>query len=178
MSKLCRGLVIYHGDDTVVVTTPAGHNGFPKGKPKKVPIAWDDNGKVTRTRDETPEETALRETLEETGFKPEQLQVLPTTSLLEYNEKGNPSVAYVPARFIGDRVRYRFQFDKKELLRVCWQTPHNVQSSKAFRKNRKELAAKALELLQSVDASTLIPGEEWVAHPYINPTVLEFPFQQ
>jgi len=170
---LCRGLVVLRGHQVVTVSTPAGHAGLTKGKPEKIVEKVDAQGKTTKWRWEAPEETALRETREESGIAPSDLQILTGHELLEYNDRGNPSVSYTVARYVGENEPI-FHCEPDEQARVGFQDLEAVAEDDSFLPQRQDLIAKAAELLAAAVDDDFVSGDQWVVTPHQNPVLHEF----
>jgi len=107
----CAGVIVFRHDDVsetdqvILVTTPAGHKGFPKGK---------------RHRGETTLQTALRELKEETGISETDIAIIPGVQIDEVKPgKATVSVRYLLARYTGP-YPCKFVFDPEELTSVEW----------------------------------------------------------
>jgi 8-oxo-dGTP pyrophosphatase MutT (NUDIX family) len=106
----CGGFVLLlkHKDIlyTVLVKTPGGRYGFPKGK-------------FDKKKDKKHIDTAWRELKEETGIDEKQIEMLPDVSIDELNDRGNVSVRYYVGRFVDeekiDPTQFKFNFDQAEL---------------------------------------------------------------
>lgn len=146
MARLCQGLLIFHGSEMVTVFTPADHGGFPKGKPHKK---------------ENSVQTALRETQEETGITVDQLEVLPLVQLIEYNDRGNQSVAYTIARYTGTRSQILVCSDPEELAQVKWLPVAKVVIDQRFHSNRREIAQAGYKQFIGARGEDFIPADQW-----------------
>lgn len=100
----CAGVVVFYQDQLILVTTPHGHKGFPKGK---------------RHQGETTIQTALRELKEETGIDEKEMALLPDVHIDETKNGRTISVRYLIGLYIGIYPR-SFKFDAKELKIVEW----------------------------------------------------------
>lgn len=115
----CYGVIIFDlsssggvFDGCVIVKTPPkkegkGENvGFPKGKCEK--------NKETKRRENIFEGSA-REVYEETGILFSQLQFADGIYCSEMSDKGNISITYLVAKYVGDPSKHIFTYDTKEL---------------------------------------------------------------
>ena len=127
----CCGTIIFDStlSKTILVQTPQGWFGFPKGK---------------RHKGETDMECALRETFEETGLSREDL-ILTENYVDETSPKGSISVRYFVAKIKNDNAT--FKFDCEELASVEWISISEIQKIEKIKPQRKELVNKALHVL-------------------------------
>lgn len=122
MKPHCCGIIIFDSNNirTVIVKTPRGYLGFPKGK---------------REGNESDLECAFRETLEETGLDKDDL-ILTEQYIDEISKKGSICVRYFIAHLKNDNVT--FKWDLSELSDVQWYSIddiYNVENIKEIRKN-------------------------------------------
>jgi 8-oxo-dGTP pyrophosphatase MutT (NUDIX family) len=108
----CYGVIIFDitnnglTDKCVIVRTPPKKNGggsnvgFPKGKSKNRENIF---------------AGASRELEEETGIKFSQLQFANGIVLNELSDKGNISITYLVAKYVGDYTKHTFVYDTEEL---------------------------------------------------------------
>lgn len=108
----CFGFIVQSTSTgaTLMVQTPRGRYGFPKGK---------------RHRKEHPLCCALRELQEETGLTAGQLSIQPTT-YAEINEKGNCPTVYFYAWVDGEP--FVECLDDEEDLAVSWMTRTELEA--------------------------------------------------
>ncbi|XWV25157.1 NUDIX hydrolase [Tupanvirus deep ocean] len=129
----CAGIIVFKGEETVLVSTDRGNLSFPKGK---------------RNKGETDIQTAWRETNEETGLTQDQIKLLDGVYFDEYTRKGNLSVRY----FVGVLVKehQKFKFDPTELANVAWYSVENACSFEKLKKERREILEKAYEVYKQI----------------------------
>lgn len=106
MSKFpCAGIIVFHNDQTIIVSTERGNHSFPKGK---------------MNVDESDIQAAWRELNEETGLTSTQVELIEGVSFDEMSDKGNPSIRYFVGRLRPSTSRRQFAFDSTELAKVEW----------------------------------------------------------
>ena len=130
----CAGIIVFHQNKVVVVSTARGNHGFPKGK---------------RHSSETLLETAWRELQEETGLTPQQVKLIPDVFVDEQKpDKQNVSVRY----FVGTlqaNIEPGLTHDPTELASVQW-----IPIEKACQmltQVRKQILEKAHSLLEKAN---------------------------
>lgn len=116
----CAGIIVFDGDNTILVSTNRGNHSFPKGKREK----W-----------ESYIDTAWRELKEETGLTQEHVKLLDDTYIDEFSEKGNPSVRYFTGQLIIPIET--FTFDKGELETVKWVNINDAYTIEKLSERRK-----------------------------------------
>ena len=127
MSKFpCSGVIVFKGNETVIVTTENDRCSFPKGK---------------RNKKETDLETAFRELEEETGLTKDHVELIDGIVIDETSNNGNPSVRYFVGRLIKDIDE--FTFDKDELKKVEWHRVEDAMKLEGLKDRRKQILAIA-----------------------------------
>jgi len=133
----CSGIIVFeigkYIDQTILVCTPRGHYGFPKGK---------------RNKDETSLDNAWRELQEETGLTKDHVTLIDDFYIDEKSDKGQLSVRY----FVGILTKKlkEFKFDKTELDHVIWVNIEKAYILKNLRDRRVEILKMAYEKVQSI----------------------------
>jgi 2'-phosphotransferase len=147
---------------------------FTKGKIDKVKNP--NNGK---TEKESNLKTAFRETFEESGLLPSNVELAcdkdnnPLT-ITEYTDKQMPNVTYYITEYT-DTKDHIFIFDKKELLSSKWYTIDDVYSvpDSKFHTRRKDVLRKALEYYSNKE-TVRIPATKFISDgDIINKSVKE-----
>jgi 8-oxo-dGTP pyrophosphatase MutT (NUDIX family) len=101
----CAGIIVFHQNNTVIVSTARGNHGFPKGK---------------RHSSETLLETAWRELQEETGLSQRDVTLIPDVFVDEQKpDKKNVSVRYFVGILKEDETPV-LTHDPTELASVQW----------------------------------------------------------
>ena len=127
----CAGIIVFHQDNTVIVSTARGNHGFPKGK---------------RHSSESLLETAWRELTEETGLTHDQVTIIPNVFVDEQKpDKKNVSVRYFVGMLQQD-VKPSLIFDSKELATVQW-LPIDV-ASQMLTVVRRQILHEAFRFIQ------------------------------
>ena len=114
----CAGIIVFNGDNTVIVSTDTGNMSFPKGKLDKA---------------ETDIVAAWRELEEETGLTNSKVKLINDIYFDEQSSKGNLSVRYFVGILTSEHTA--FTFDETELAKVAW---YNVEEALKFEKLKKE----------------------------------------
>ncbi|XWV26420.1 NUDIX hydrolase [Tupanvirus soda lake] len=129
----CAGIIVFKGEETVLVSTDRGNLSFPKGK---------------RNKGETDLQTAWRETNEETGLTQEHIKLLEGVYFDEYTRKGNLSVRY----FVGVLIKEHknFTFDPTELACVAWYCVEDACKLEKLKEERREILKKAYEIYKQI----------------------------
>lgn len=141
----CAGAIIFyiHGrtEEVLLVTTPRGITGFPKGKKE--------------AHETTLWQTASREVLEETGLTLFHGQLLLNEAppyeeqvIFELSDKQNPSVSLFIAKSTEEQRKSKTTFRPKELQESKWYT---VEQAKKLltEKNRAGIMVYALAMLKA-----------------------------
>lgn len=127
----CAGIIVFHQDSTVIVSTARGNHGFPKGK---------------RQSSESLLETAWRELTEETGLTQDRVTLISNVFVDEQKpDKKNVSVRYFVGMVQQD-VKPSLIFDPKELATVQW-IPMDV-ASQMLTLVRRQILHKAFRFIQ------------------------------
>jgi len=123
-----------HSDETIMVKTPAGHYGFPKGKRKK--------GEKIIT-------TALRELDEETGLLLKDIKFCIKADCGEYIKLVENKILYYLALLNCDEKA--IAFDPEELAEVKWIPIKTAleMDDYHFRQGRKDILIEAYELFKT-----------------------------
>ena len=125
----CAGFVILCQNHVLLVCTPNGNWGYPKGK---------------RNTGETLEVCAYRELKEETNLSKDQIKIVNGRTLYEITDKGNVCVTLYLATC--DKLIEPSFEDPDELGKVKW-----VKISDAYkllkRKNRKQILQSAVKFV-------------------------------
>lgn len=138
------GFVIFSGDLewTILVETPRGNLGFPKGKLKKSEDVF---------------RSALRELKEETGLTEDDIVILKGCVVDEKSRQGDLCARYYVAYCEKDDHE-ELSFDPDELDTVEWYNCQNVYSLKSIKQRRKDVLAEArdyaLGILQKSNSIT------------------------
>lgn len=92
-------------------------------------------------------ETAIRELREETGLVPAQLDIVDGAELLEYSDKGNPSIRYFVATLRAgiDHAALTFTFDATELASVAW---YRVDAVETFTQEQGRMKRARISILK------------------------------
>lgn len=125
---------MFRESDVILVSTAAGHKGFPKGK---------------RHKHETTLQTAMRELKEETGVEPSDIELVPDAYFDESKNGVTVSIRYMLAKYVGTWPR-SFVFEPTELGSVEW-----CDAAKALKfpehvltERRRKLLALAMEKMK------------------------------
>lgn len=128
----CAGIIVFSGNQTILVNTERGNYSFPKGK---------------RTKEETDITAAWRELQEETGLTHNDINLIEGVYFDEKTKKGNLSVRY----FVGylTTTHHRFTFDTTELAHVDWYSVDNVLKLEKLKGPRKEILVQAYQAYEA-----------------------------
>lgn len=133
----CGGIVLFSYDKSkvVLVSSMKGHKSFPKGKREKKDRSFDD--------------TAFRETEEETGICSDQITILSDDVICEFKEgKSNVSVAYLVGTM--NTPHYgKFTYDEEELIDVKWYDIDEALRLDTLADRRKEVLDAAIKIMQN-----------------------------
>lgn len=127
----CAGIIVFNNDKTVLVCTPKGHYGFPKGK---------------RNKGEDILATAWRELQEETGLTADNVKLIDGITIDEKSDKGKLAVTY----YVGilTKAIKEFKFDNTELSKVEWVQVNKAYKLDKLRDRRKDILKAAYEQCQ------------------------------
>ncbi len=115
------------------MTTPRGHQGFPKGKSQRT----DEGSGVV---------TALRELREETGLAHSDVELVSDLVLVEKSVRGNPATGYFVGRCLSG-TNPPLVCDPHELASVQWVRIEEALES--LRESRKALLQEAVRAVRS-----------------------------
>ena len=137
----CAGIIVFNGDQTILVQTKAMRHSFPKGK---------------RNKGESSIEAAWRELQEETGLTKENVQLISDTEFIdETSRKEHPSVRYYVGRLIKNLSK--FTFDPTELQMVTWYNITDAMKLDKFDDKRKAILALAYGKIKSLNSLEISP---------------------
>ena len=130
----CCGVVIINNDSTILVQTPSGKWGFPKGK---------------RHKGEENIDTACRELEEETGITSDMINFIQIND--EYCTHVEHTIKYYVAELKDNTQKITFTYDKDELTTVEWIKIIDALrlDNDVFRQSRKDILNSALDLFNN-----------------------------
>lgn len=123
----CAGIIVFNGDQTILVSTEQGNLSFPKGK---------------RNTTETDIAAAWRELQEETGLTQNDVRLVDGVHFDELSDKGNPSVRYFVGQLIADTGR-SLTFDSTELASVRWYPVSDALQMDRLKASRRNILEQA-----------------------------------
>jgi 8-oxo-dGTP pyrophosphatase MutT (NUDIX family) len=127
----CAGVIVFNGSNVIMVKTPKGHWGFPKGK---------------RHQNESNFACALRELYEETGLEEKDIEFAVDDNGAYYTFIENNSILYYVAKYVSGKEHVP-KFDIDELAEVKWLLVEKFLSMDdvQLKKIRKEVLKNAFD---------------------------------
>ena len=130
----CYGFIILDvlNRKTILVETPNNNLSYPKGKFEK-------------KKDYTQLDCAIRELEEETGLKPEQIDMIPNLILSEINDKKICTIQYYVG-IIKNPIT-SFIFDTEEIISVKWYDYDKIFDLDKLKQSRKDVFFELMQIM-------------------------------
>jgi 8-oxo-dGTP pyrophosphatase MutT (NUDIX family) len=130
----CYGFIILDvlNRKTILVETPNNNLSYPKGKFEK-------------KKDYTQLDCAIRELEEETGLKPEQINMIPNLILSEINDKEICTIQYYVG-IIKNPIT-SFIFDTEEIISVKWYDYDKIFDLDKLKQSRKDVFSELMQIM-------------------------------